>query len=112
MSDATKVTVHDIDGVLAEYDANGKLIAGGHGISEEDYCYLQRELRGQFSCLSGRLYSLIEELGLADKQESAAKRHLKSEVWERYNDIVACIALTARLGYKSGADHGIPDDES
>lgn len=112
-NEEVKIIVHDNeDGVLVEYDATGAIVSGGHNISAEDYNYLQREMRGQFSCLSGRLYSLIEELGLPEKQEAAAKRHLKSEVWERYDDIVDCVAMHSKLGYKSGTNHSIPDDES
>jgi len=80
-----------------------------HTISESDYWYLTGELNGQFKCLSGRLYSLIEELGLPDKQEAAAKRHLKVEVWERYNDICMSLRLPEYQIY--GTMNGIPNDD-
>lgn len=83
-------------------------IGTGHSISEDDYWYMTRELREQISCLSGRLYSLIEELGLPDKQEAAAKRHLKTEVWERYNDF--CRGMR-NPEYKGDGTFGIPDQD-
>ncbi len=83
-------------------------IGVGHSMSEEDYWFMTRELRAHFGCLSGRLYSLIEELGLPEKQEAAAKRHLKSEVWERYNDF--CKGMRSP-DYKEDAPWGIPIED-
>lgn len=80
----------------------------GHSMVEKDYWYMTRELREQFSCLSGRLYSLIEELGLPEKQEAAAKRHLKTEVWERYNDF--CQGMRSPE-YAEDSVWGIPSEE-
>lgn len=85
--------------------------SGGHSIKEDDYWFMTRELRTHFSCLSGRLYSLIEELGLPEKQESAAKRHLKTEVWERYNDFCKSMRTESRVRYLQEAPWGIPDEE-
>lgn len=77
-----------------------------------DYSFMCAELKEQFSCMSGRLLSLIEELGLPDKQEQAAKRHLKSEVWQRYNDFVKCMWDFKRGGFTGEAPNGgIPLDE-
>lgn len=98
-------------GLELEYDDSGKLISGGHEIKEKDFEYLQREMSEQFSCLSGRLLSLIEELGLPQKQEEAAKKHLRREVWERYDDLVAVIAMHSMEGYERRSSQSLPPED-
>ena len=80
-------------------NADGKVLSGGHAISEEDYWFVVRELREQFSCLAGRLYGIVDATLLNEKQAKAYKRLLKREVWERYDDLAVCLAEFSRVPY-------------
>jgi hypothetical protein len=94
------------------FDSTGKITQGGHDIGEEDYWFMTRELREQFNCLAGRLYGIVDATMMNEKQNTAFKRLVKSEVWERYNDFVQCMYDFSKTPYKSGHTFGgMPDDQ-
>lgn len=107
--DEAEIVVGDEKVAMA---ADGTVVRGGHAISEDDYNFMVSELREQFNCLSGRIYGVVDALGMTDKQSKAIKRLLKNEVWERFHDFSACMKDFSRVKYTSVfVSNGYPLDE-